>query len=160
MALYSLNKTKFELDLIDLIYLSTYLIIGLQLSFIDIKTYTLPHHYTLLLGLIGGSYVVIHHHVIPHILAALIGFTLFSIIKYLGTLHYKKPPLGDGDIIFITVIGLYWGIWPIILTIQSSFILGGIYAVFVLIIKKEVTHIPFGPFIFLGSLIGILNKFL
>ena len=158
--LYSLNKTWVKLNWIEFIYLSTYLIIGLQLSFIDIKTYTLPHHYTLLLGLIGGSYICIHHHVMSHLLAAFIGFSLFFIIKCLGTLYYKKPPLGDGDIIFITVIGLYWGIWPILLTIQSSFILGGIYAVFVLIIKKEVTHIPFGPFIFLGSLIGIFNKFL
>ena len=145
-AFYSLNKTWFKLNWIEFIYLSTYLIIGLQLSFIDIKTYTLPHHYTLLLGLIGGSYICIHDHVVSHLLAAFIGFSLFSIIKYLGTLYYKKPPLGDGDIIFITVIGLYWGVWSILFTIQSSFILGGIYAVFVLTAKKEVTYIPFGPF--------------
>lgn len=87
-------------------------------------------------------------------LAALFGIILFGLIITLT----KGRGMGIGDLKFIIPIGLILG-WPdIILMISLSFIIGTIFSVPLLLMKKKnlKEDIPFGPFLVLAFFVTII----
>ena len=65
--------------------------------------------------------------------------------------------MGGGDIKMMAALGFLLGLYPTLLLIFLSFVLGGILSGMLLLlkIKKRKDHIPFGPFICISAVITI-----
>ena len=87
--------------------------------------------------------------------ACLVGGMIFFIITCIGGLIAGKEAMGMGDVKFVSVLGLFFGIKSIIIIAIMSFLVGAIAGIFILIfkIKKSNEYIPFGPFIAISTLI-------
>ncbi len=87
-----------------------------------------------------------------------ISFILTSSFYFLYWIT-KERGLGFGDVKFSFPLGLLLG-WPkILIAIYSAFILGSLAGLAILIIKKKKLknhRIPFGPFLIMGALIGLV----
>jgi len=89
----------------------------------------------------------------PIFLGGIISLSFF-LVQYILT---KKEGLGEGDLRLGFLIGIMFG-WPkILLTIFTSYFIGAIIALILLIIKKKKLYskIPLGPFLAIGSLITL-----
>ena len=69
--------------------------------------------------------------------------------------------MGMGDVKLMGALGLYFGFQNIILISDLSFLVGAIFSIIYMIIKRKSanTYIPFGPFIVISSLITIFVPF-
>lgn len=91
-------------------------------------------------------------------LGLLVGGLTFYIIVIAGEWIMKAEAMGMGDVKLMAVIGLFLGFKLTVLSMFLAFIIGSIVSVFLLIakIKGRRDHIPFGPFIVLGSTTAFL----
>lgn len=127
--------------------------IVLVMSMIDLKHYIIPDEisvFTIVSGLV--FFFVIGDMTFKSLaLAFLIGGGFLFIIAIMG-------PMGGGDIKIMAGFGLYLGLERTILALMLSFILGGVIGVLLILlkIKGRKDHIPFGPFLGLGTLISFL----
>ena len=95
------------------------------------------------------------------IIALVFGHHLYSAIGAAGFLYLiyilsKKKGMGLGDVFLAIFMGLFLG-WPkIIVAFYFAFIIGAVWSVVMLILKKKKirSEIPFGPFLILGTFIG------
>jgi len=118
---------------------------------IDIKHEIIPNSLNLFLGVIGIGYVLITGHI--QWTDALYGFLAGGGFLFLIAL---VGPMGGGDIKFMAAMGLWLGLFPTVLALLLSFISGGLIGVLLIVfkIKDRKDHIPFGPFLVFGSVIG------
>lgn len=91
------------------------------------------------------------------LLGMIVGGGIFLIITVIGNLIYGKEAMGLGDVKFMTALGLYFGFTNTILISVTSFLIGAIIGIFLIIFKIKNTkeYIPFGPFIVISTLICI-----
>lgn len=70
----------------------------------------------------------------------------------------SKGGMGGGDIKLATVLGIYLGAKLTLLALFLSFVIGGVVAVFILLLKRRGRRdcIPFGPFIAVGAFLSLL----
>lgn len=88
-------------------------------------------------------------------LAASFGVFLFFLFLYKAT---KGKGMGYGDVKFSPVLGLVLG-WPrVVVGVLASFILGAVFAIFLLLSKKRKfgDTVPFGPFLVFGSYVALV----
>ena len=76
----------------------------------------------------------------------------------IGTIVVVTGGMGEGDIEIALIIGLFLGIKGVILALFIAFILGGIIASLILIlkIKGRKAEIAFGPYLAMGAIISLL----
>jgi leader peptidase (prepilin peptidase)/N-methyltransferase len=136
-----------------LLFLSSFLII----FFTDIEEYIIPDVITLPCIVIGLGMAVWEKNVLNAILGGLYGYCFFVIIAFFAKLYYKKDAIGGGDMKLAAYIGTFWGFRQIVLTTYFSFIVGGVIAVFLILIKKKkrTDYIPFAPAIIIASLFSL-----
>lgn len=86
---------------------------------------------------------------------AFVGGMIFLVITCVGGLIAGKEAMGMGDVKFISVLGLFFGIKSIIVISVISFLVGAVAGIFILLfrIKKSNEYIPFGPFIAISTII-------
>jgi prepilin signal peptidase PulO-like enzyme (type II secretory pathway) len=137
--------------------------VGSLLAFVDVAVKRLPDPYTLpsyligpaLLGvavLTGGRPVRLGH--------ALLGLAVLWALYAVQHL-FAPGAIGWGDVKLSGVLGLYLGWLGLAawwLGTLAGFVLGGLYAVVLLVTRRgsRKTEIPFGPFMLAGALAGIL----
>ena len=83
---------------------------------------------------------------------------LFIVLQKTTKLIKKVDGLGDGDIILSPTLGLLLG-WPkITVGMFASFIIGSVVGVALILLSKKRLNqtIPFGPFLVIGTVIGLL----
>lgn len=70
----------------------------------------------------------------------------------------SKGGMGGGDIKLATVLGIYLGAKLTLLALFLSFVIGGVVAAFILLLKRKGRRdcIPFGPFIAAGAFLSLL----
>mgnify|MGYP004621265283 CR=1 FL=1 len=87
----------------------------------------------------------------------LIGGGIFLIITLIGRLIYGKEAMGFGDVKFMAALGLYFGFVNTALISLTSFLLGAIIGIILIVfkVKKSNEYMPFGPFIVMAALICI-----
>lgn len=88
-------------------------------------------------------------------LATMVGAFLFFFILWIGT---KGRGMGFGDVKLALPLGLLLG-WPnVTVWIFSSFIIGALYGIVLLSLKKAKLKqaVPFGPFLIIGTLISLI----
>lgn len=70
----------------------------------------------------------------------------------------SKGGMGGGDIKLAMVLGIYLGAKLTLLALFLAFVIGGVVAVFILLLKRKGRRdcIPFGPFIAAGAFLSLL----
>ncbi len=138
-------------------------VVGSLLAFIDVAVKRLPNPFTLPSYLVGmallGLAVLFGGH--PMRLAhAAIGL---AVLWGLYAVQHLVAPgaIGWGDVKLAGVLGLYLGwlgasAWW--LGTLAGFVIGGLYATGVLVTRRgsRKSEIPFGPFMIVGAVVGIL----
>lgn len=92
------------------------------------------------------------------IISGLIVSLLFFALQKVTKLIKGVDGMGDGDIFLAPSLGLLLG-WPrIFVAIFMSFVIGSVVGVVLLLMgkKKMSNSIPFGPFLVIGTLIGLV----
>lgn len=127
--------------------------IVLVVSVIDFKHYIIPDKISLFTFLTSILFALVIRDlsIKSLVLAFLLGGGFLFLIAIVG-------PMGGGDIKIMAGYAIYLGFQKTVLALLLSFILGGLIGILLigLRIKKRKDHIPFGPFLGLGSLISFL----
>ncbi len=144
----------------NLLVFSTMSAVLLALSVIDIETFRLPNP-IVLTGAIFGIVLTLalkREWWLDMVIGGLVGVVILGLMGLVGTLLFRKPALGMGDIKLAGMIGLYLGPWRtlgmFVLGVFSAAIISGI--LLLLTDKKWSQKIPFGPYLALGAIVSLL----
>ena len=152
-----------EIDVLRLVPLGLFLVLGGQLSIIDLRTRRLPNRLVLIctvsILVIQIAYCV--WQAVPDELSRT-GVAAGKILgAYVVLYLLSRGQLGMGDVKFAIPVGLIVGwynpdAWLISLLI--TFLLAGVVSIIGLLTRKldRKSHIPFGPYMYLGSIITVL----
>ena len=166
--------------------LGAYLVLASALivsSFVDIERMVIPDEVA-----IGGMYVgpvlcTIWPEIIQHdnlltgwvlrmmgancggplagLAASVIGMGIGAGVIYaaavFGKALFRKEAMGFGDVKFMGMVGAFIGWQGALLTFFVACVLGAIVGI-ALLIRPRDTHIPFGPYLAVGSLVVMLHK--
>lgn len=137
------------------------------LFWIDLKQFTLPNRYVLIIAILGLIHSSIESNTTQHLLALLLCIIIIGSINLIGRWFYKKDVLGGGDIKLMGALALYLGIYKSLLLLYLSFMIGGLVAITLIALKthKKTDYIPFGPsiiftFVLIYSAYGQICQFL
>ena len=98
-------------------------------------------------AILGLKLYFFNYKVMLHsLVAGLLMFTLFLLIKFIGDRIFKKESLGGGDIKLAILLGVVLGFKLALTAFVLSAFIAFPYALFVSIFKKEAI-VPYGPFI-------------
>ncbi len=95
------------------------------------------------------------------LLGMVVGAGIFLLITLVGGLIAGKEAMGFGDVKLMGALGLYFGLYGIIVVSLIAFILGAIISIVLIATKKKKSdeYIPFGPFIVMAAMIVIFVPF-
>ena len=161
-ALYFLLVQRFEHNLTVLTY-GVLVGAGMWLSLIDIDTHLLPRRIVYRTIAVAMPLLVLSAFFddAGSIVGMFIGgFGMWCMLRVLEVL--SRGDLGSGDVGLGGLLGLYLG-WlsyeAILVGLFASFLVGGFFAVALLVTRKanRNTHFAFGPFLIVGTLIAVLR---
>jgi leader peptidase (prepilin peptidase)/N-methyltransferase len=138
------------------------LLLGISLT--DVRTYTIPHEFTIGGGLVGFALSFAPGGISPaqSALGAVVGFGLFYGIGTVMTWYLRwrdrlpeglDTALGGGDIWMMGMVGAYLGLQGVLLTIFLGALAGLVVFVPVQLLTGK-RMIPFGVFLALGAAIA------
>jgi leader peptidase (prepilin peptidase)/N-methyltransferase len=132
----------------------------LALTFIDFDTQLLPDDITLPLlwaGLLANAFGIftdLHSAV----LGAAGGYLILWAVYWVFRLVARKEGMGYGDFKLLAAIGAWtgWQVLPVVILVSAG--LGAVLGSIALWLQRKGrdTHIPFGPYLALGGIVGIL----
>lgn len=133
---------------------------------IDYKKQIIPNRLTLTIFELGLIFSFVQgvsnlNIAIDSCLGMIVGTGIFLFITLVGSLISGKEAIGFGDVKLVGALGLFFG-WRSIIAISIiAFLVGSIFSIILLIVKRKKTdeYIPFGPFIVLASFIIIFVPF-
>ncbi|HTS83665.1 MAG TPA: A24 family peptidase [Usitatibacter sp.] len=132
----------------------------IALTFIDFDTQLLPDDITLpllWLGLIANAYGVFTD-LRSAVLGAVAGYMLLWCVYWAFRLVAKKEGMGYGDFKLLAAIGAWtgWQVLPVVIILSAG--LGAVIgSVFLWLSRKGTdTRIPFGPYLALGGIAGLV----
>jgi len=132
----------------------------LCIAIIDFKHYIIPIKLFFTILFITLINAIFSQDLLHHVYGMLIGFSYLTFILILTWFIIKKQPMGFGDILLITTLGLWLGPLKILLTIFFSSLLGILY--WGLISLKDGYNknrkLPFGSFLTITSIIIYIIK--
>ena len=161
-ALYFLLVQRFEHNLTVLTF-GVLVGAGMWLSLIDIDTHLLPRRIVYRTIAVAMPLLVLSAFFddAGSIVGMFIGgFGMWCMLRVLEVL--SRGDLGGGDVGLGGLLGLYLG-WlsyeAILVGLFASFLVGGFFAVALLVTRKanRNTHFAFGPFLIVGTLIAVLR---
>ena len=161
-ALYFLLAQQFAHDLTVLTF-GVLVGAGMWLSLIDIDTHLLPRRivYRTIAAAMPLLVLSAFFDSTGSIAGMLIGgLGMWLMLRVLEVL--SRGDLGGGDVGLGALLGLYLG-WisyeAILVGLFTSFLVGGLFALVLLVTRKanRHTHFAFGPFLIVGTLIAVLR---
>jgi leader peptidase (prepilin peptidase)/N-methyltransferase len=89
---------------------------------------------------------------------AALGFVIFRLLIWLGVAIFGEGALGEGDMTLASYVGAAVGFPVVLEALLLAFLLGGVGALLVLVVRKGglKTAIPYGPFIILGCAVTLI----
>ena len=155
---------------LDLIILIAFFVAAI----IDIKTRMIPDLliiflliHALLLSPFNTYFLTttISKNILSCIIGGISAFIIMLFLYHLGRWIFKQEAIGFGDVKLFTVIGCLFGLTNFFMIFFYSFMLSGIFSLFLLIIKKFFKKnldntLPFIPFISISVGFIILNNLL
>jgi leader peptidase (prepilin peptidase)/N-methyltransferase len=161
-ALYFLLAQRFEHDVTVLTY-GVLVGAGMWLSLVDIDTHLLPRRIVYRTIAIAMPLLVLSAFFdnTGSVIGMFIGgLGMWCTLRVLEVL--SRGDLGGGDVGLGGLLGFYLG-WlsyeAIFVGLFASFLVGGFFAVALLVTRKanRNTHFAFGPFLIVGTLIAVLR---
>jgi leader peptidase (prepilin peptidase) / N-methyltransferase len=161
-ALYFLLAQRFDHNLTVLTY-GVLVSTGMWLSLIDIDTHLLPRRIVYRTIAVAMPLLVLSAFFdnTGSVAGMFIGgIAMWLLLRVLEVL--SRGDLGGGDVGLGALLGLYLG-WlsyeAILVGLFASFVVGGFFAVALLVTRKanRHTHFAFGPFLIVGTLIAVLR---
>jgi prepilin signal peptidase PulO-like enzyme (type II secretory pathway) len=161
-ALYFLLAQRFDHNLTVLTY-GVLVGAGMWLSLIDFDTHLLPRRIVYRTIAVAMPLLVLSAFFdnTGSIAGMFIGgIAMWCMLRVLEVL--SRGDLGGGDVGLGALLGLYLG-WlsyeAILVGLFASFLVGGLFAVALLVTRKanRHTHFAFGPFLIVGTLIAVLR---
>jgi len=151
---------------LSVIFLSLFGFILLAVALIDWDTQEIPDSLLLAALIIGVVWVALGNFttVFPHApgfinagLGILAGALPLLAVDRLTILLVKKDGFGYGDVKLMAIAGLYLGWSDVFTAFFFAFVMGGIYATFLLITgrAKRGDYIAFGPFLCIGVITAL-----
>jgi leader peptidase (prepilin peptidase)/N-methyltransferase len=149
-----------HLELVAFLYLAA---VGLALALIDIDVQRLPDALTLpsyvVMAILLGAAAAAGGHGDRAVRTVLAGLAVFAFYFALWFLY--PSGMGFGDVKLSGLLGGYlgWLSWKaVVVGIFSGFLYGGLFGIGVVLFAGggRKTRVPFGPFMLLGALTGIL----
>ena len=148
------------------VFLSLFAFILLTVSLIDWDTQEIPDILLLVAALIGVGWVTAGYFSLlfpkaPGFISAGLGILAgglpLFIVDRLVLVLFKKDGFGYGDVKLMAVGGLFIGVRLIFLAFFIAFLVGGVYAVFLLGTGRagRGEYIAFGPFLCIGIVAAI-----
>ena len=132
----------------------------LALTFIDFDTQLLPDDITLpvlWLGLVANAFAVFTD-LRSAVLGAVAGYLVLWTVYWAFRLLAKKEGMGYGDFKLLAAIGAWtgWQVLPVVILVAAG--LGAILGSLALWLSRKGadTRIPFGPYLALGGIVGLL----
>lgn len=152
LYIYGLEKELINnMELIQNLILTPFL---LSVISIDRKLKIIPNRLVLTLLEIGIIFVFIYgmydiNVALNRLVGGLVGLAIFLAITLLANLISGSDTMGYGDVKFVGVLGLYFGMTEIMVLSVGSFILCAIISIVLMLFRKIKMDesIPFGPFI-------------
>ena len=130
------------------------------LTFIDLDYHLLPDHLTLFLLWVGLLLSIYSLFANSHdaIIGAAIGYLIFAITQGLFKLVTGKIGMGQGDFKFLAGLGAYLGWQQLPVIILSASIIGLIFGVIHMIIKRQYKSVPlpFVPYLAVAGWISLI----
>jgi leader peptidase (prepilin peptidase)/N-methyltransferase len=135
--------------------------LGVTLAYIDWNTRLLPVALVrpaYAVAVVGVGVAALGSHDVAGLERAVLGWLVAGGLY--GLLWFVYPPgLGFGDVRLAGVLGItlgYLGWGPLLVGLYGGFLIGGVMGA-LLRVSKVVTqrHVPFGPFMLIGVLVGI-----
>lgn len=120
---------------------------------IDIDTMMIHNRFQLILLLVGIIVVLLDPRTMYH---HIFGMLCVSVPLFLIALSTQA--MGGGDVKLLAVSGLILGYPKIFVAFTIACLLGGIYAICIIILRRAKSHrmVPFGPFLAIGIYIAYL----
>jgi leader peptidase (prepilin peptidase)/N-methyltransferase len=90
--------------------------------------------------------------------STVIGAVAVPGLMFLASLPFGEGAFGAGDVKFLLAVGLLAGLVRIVIAVFAGAMLGGV-VIFALLIARRVTlrsYVPFGPFLIMGAVWGLL----
>ena len=158
--IYILNYGFLFENIFSWIFLSLLLVI----SFIDIEHFWIPQiliNFGFLFGIINLTIVEFFNksdftnYLYEGLLASLVSFLLFEIIRLTAKKIYKRDALGKGDSKLVSMIALWLGPIGITISLGISYVIAAIFIMVLYTFKKirKGQYIPFAPFLSVGGLV-------
>lgn len=89
----------------------------------------------------------------------MIGFALMWLIRFLGTIVFKREAMGLGDVFLMGAVGAVSGPVAVLVSLVLSSIFGSVVGLTLIALSKaklgKFVEIPYGPYICMGSLAWI-----
>jgi leader peptidase (prepilin peptidase)/N-methyltransferase len=131
---------------------------ALEQTLVDFHTHRLARGVTMRAALVGGPLLVLAAINIDETtrIATMIAAFFATLLFFLVLSFMSKRGIGSGDVRLASVLAMFlgWMGWSYVyIGLASGFILGGIWALALMIIGKanRSSRIPFGPFLCVGA---------
>lgn len=122
---------------------------------IDLKYMIIPNTLNGFGALAGLGFAIIggFGEIIRSVSGGMLGASCILAMLFLGRILYKRDGVGYGDVKLAGVMGLFLGPFWIVQSFVMSILIGGVWAISVLITGKRSVgqEVPFGPFLALGG---------
>ena len=130
---------------------------------IDYRKQIIPNRLSLTIFEVGlifafGAGLFKFNIFLDKIIGLCIGGGIFLLITCIGGLIAGKEAMGFGDVKLMAGLGIIFGSMDIIMIAVTSFLLGSIISIGLLIFRKKKgsEYIPFGPFIIMASFLVMI----
>lgn len=160
LFLFTFLSYSLSYDLLFLLPIECILLVIAYIDYYNKIIYDWSWIILLILSCLYVLYLGLSNYEVPldNLIGALVGFLSFLAISLIGKLIAKQDVLGMGDVILMGIAGLMLGykVWLFALLVGSF--VGSIVEVTLLKLEKRERGetIPFGPYLVLGILVGIL----
>jgi len=140
-----------------IIKLTILAITGIYIIYKDMKERIIPNLVNLGILISGGLVTLLEY---DQWLSHVLGFLVLGILIFLLAVITKG--FGMGDVKYIFATGLLIGLLPGLYGLMFGFLLGGLVSAILLLMKKvdKKTMIPFGPFLVIGNILGLLYYYI
>jgi leader peptidase (prepilin peptidase)/N-methyltransferase len=156
--LFTLTVARFGVTLKSA-FLLTFLCGLVVVSFIDLDHQIIPNTITLPgipLGLIAGL-LVREPPLLDRLIGALAGAGFLYLMLFYGGVVFGQEAMGEGDLNLIALVGAFLGWKAVVVTILVACFVGSAVGLALIAFKRlgRRQHIPFGPFLSLGAVVGL-----
>lgn len=154
VAIYGLS---YETIFVFLIFQILYLLAGYDLQTFEMLDINLIIYGVISLGFFFFRVFYLKDaEYVDLLLGAALGLVFFGLVKIIGKWILKKDCLGGGDVILMTISGLFLGLIPTLFAILVGSLVGTIIEVIKIKVTKKEGMIAFGPYLALGTFVSLL----